>query len=117
MFDSTSTAILKLEPAPGGIKWSSDIVAGRLSHRMFTETTLPLGVPIDLKDIPYLIRDPSLVSGTMLITSPSDDSLQMQLDFKQGGRTVIRYDISPDGNTLTISVPPPESARMVFDKQ
>jgi beta-lactamase regulating signal transducer with metallopeptidase domain len=119
MFDSIGTATLKLEPTQGGVKWSSEIIGGRLNHRQYTETTLPLGVAIDFKDMPYFVRafNGVVSGGTILVTSRADGSLQMELNYQSGGRSVIRYDTSSDGSLLTISVSPPDVAPIVFDKQ
>jgi len=118
MFDSITEASVKLEPAQGGIKWLSSIVAGRLSQRQTIEATLPLGVPIDLNDLPLFLRNPyatALPGGTALLT-PSSDSLQIELNFQPGGRTSIRYTVSPDGSTLTV-VSPEINGSVVFNRQ
>src|SRR5262249_43990817 len=114
------TATMKLDPIDGSIKVSSEIVASRLSLKQTMETTLPLGVRVDLNDIPTFLRNPgatALPGGTVVITSVAGESLQILFDWQAGGRTVIRYDVSSDGNTMTVSVPPPDFARVVFERQ
>jgi beta-lactamase regulating signal transducer with metallopeptidase domain len=116
MVSTIETATLKLEPVQGGIKYSSEIVAGRLSHRQYIDTTLPLGDPFDFKDVsPFSAGAASLPDATVLITPLGDDALQMDFNYQLGGRTVARYEVSPDGKVLTISIS--DFGHVVFDRR
>jgi beta-lactamase regulating signal transducer with metallopeptidase domain len=120
MFNSTQTATVKLETAQGSVKVTTEVVAGPLNQKLTMQSTIPLGVPINLNDIPIFLRNPgatALPGGTVTVTSIADESLQIQLQWDLGGRTVIQYDVSTDGNTLTVSVPAPDFTRMVFERQ
>src|SRR5262249_45070249 len=78
MFNSIQTATVKLEPAQGSIKMTSELVAGRLSQKLTMESTVPIGVPINLNDIPIFLRNPAapaLPGGTVTLTPITDEYL------------------------------------------
>src|SRR5262249_16249499 len=115
MIDSIESVTVKLAGASEGVAITTDLSLNRPLLRQHTEFALKFGVSAMLNDVnPFMAM---AYPGTVTIVPVPDNVLNLTITYSDGsGSSVIRFEVSADGSTLTESLLP-DDLHIVFDRQ